>query len=220
MSTDRPSISELTTAMLTAAPSLDADEQRLVVGLYRALALGSPVSPGKLAKQLGVRKTLIEEALDRWPGVYRNEDGDIVGFWGIAVGGMPHHLEIDGQRSTAWCAIDPFLIAPLLDADQTEVRSKDPVTGETIALTITNDGVIDVSPSTAMVSMLAPDGAFDHDVVQTFCHYVWFFASPDSGEEWTSHNSGTFLLNIEEANAVARGSWPKLVQQAIGKRVA
>lgn len=32
-----------------------------------------------------------------------------------------------------------------------------------------------VIPETAVIS-LVPEGEFDHDVVASFCHFVWFFA--------------------------------------------
>ena len=95
---------------------------------------------------------------------------------------------------------------------------KDPVTGEEVTLTITQDGLQEVYPETAVISMLNPEGEFDHDVVLSFCHYVWFFATPESGRQWTAEHPGTFLLTVEEADAVARGSWPKLVQDTLEPR--
>lgn len=32
-----------------------------------------------------------------------------------------------------------------------------------------------------------------------FCHYVFFFASRESGERWTVRHEGTFLYSGEEA---------------------
>jgi len=215
MTTTKASLTRLSDALRSAAPTLDPDEQRLVVGLYRSLALGAPVGPAALAAELGVTRELIEEALDRWPGVYRSERGEVIGFWGLALTGMPHHMDIGDASVTAWCALDPFLITPLLTTGEIRVRSEDPVTGESITLTIGGEGVLDVSPPTAVVSMLEPDGSFDHQVVETFCHYVWFFASPESGEAWTRDHAGTFLLTIEEADTVARSAWPALVANAL-----
>lgn len=115
MSTTTRSLAGLAEALRSAAPTLDADEQRLVVGPYRSLARGAPVAPAQLAAELGVTLERIEEALDRWPGVYRNDTGEVIGFWGLALSGMPHHLEIGEAAVTAWCALDPFLIVPLLN---------------------------------------------------------------------------------------------------------
>jgi hypothetical protein len=52
-------------------------------------------------------------------------------------------------------------------------------------------------------------------VVQSFCHYVWFFASAESGRRWVEEHPGTFLLDVEEADLVARHSWPALVAEAL-----
>jgi len=217
MTTTKASLTRLADALRSAAPTLDPNEQVLVVGLYRSLARGAPVQTAALAAELGVTLDLIEEALDRWPGVYRSQEGEVIGFWGLALTGMPHHMVIGDAGVTAWCALDPFLITPLLDTGEIRVRSEDPVTGESITLTIGGEGVLDVSPPSAMVSMLEPDGSFDHQVVETFCHYVWFFASPKSGEAWIRDHPGTFLLTIKEADTVARSAWPALVGGALDR---
>jgi hypothetical protein len=88
------------------------------------------------------------------------------------------------------------------------VRSTNPLTGEAITLTITPNGIRDVSPPAVVISMLEPDRPFQADVVQRFCHCVPFFASPESGRQWTRDHPDTFLLTIEETNAVALDSWP------------
>ena len=125
---------------------------------------------------------------------------------------MRHEVHTGAATVTAWCALDPFLIAPLLNTTETIVRSTDPLTGEAITLTITPNGVRDVSPPTVVVSMLEPDGPFQADVVQRFCHCVPFFASPESGRQWTRDHPDTFLLTIEGTNAVALDSWPVQIQ--------
>lgn len=216
MATTQPNVTGIADALLGAAPTLDSDEQRLVVGLYRALATGEPVSPFALAERLGVPADLVNTSLDSWPGVYRNSDGEVIGFWGLALSGMPHDLTVGEATINAWCALDPLLIVPLLEMGEANVRSSDPVTGEEVTLTITRDGVTDVRPESAVVSILEPEGEFDHDVVARFCHYVWFFASSESGKQWISEHPGTFLITVEEANLVARGSWPKLIHRALG----
>jgi alkylmercury lyase len=127
---------------------------------------------------------------------------------------MPHRLAPDVGDITTWCALDPLLIAPLI-TDEARVESADPVSGEPIRLTVTADGVRDLSPGTARVSMLAPDGPFGHDVVESFCHYVHFFASPETGEHWVAEHPGTFLLTVDEAFQVATRSWPALFRDAL-----
>jgi len=66
-----------------------------------------------------------------------------------------------------------------------------------------------------MVSMLAPTGPFGHDVVQSFCHFVHFFASEITGRRWIGKHPGTFLLTVEEAFQVAQRAWPSLFREAM-----
>lgn len=72
-----------------------------------------------------------------------------------------------------------------------------------------------IMDAATVISMLTPDGPFEDDVRQSFCHYVHFFATRDSGQRWIGDHPGTFLLDIEQANAIARGSWPALVRAAL-----
>ena len=53
------------------------------------------------------------------------------------------------------------------------------------------------------MSFLLPDGPFDSGVVQSFCHYVHFFASRQAGEQWVAGHPGTFLLTLREASDLA-----------------
>jgi hypothetical protein len=52
--------------------------------------------------------------------------------------------------------------------------------------------------------MLSPTTDLDERVIMSFCHFVHFFPSPSSGEEWVVANPGTFLLSIPEAHELGR----------------
>jgi hypothetical protein len=214
MPASQRTLNELTDALLAAVPPLDPMRQHLVVGLYRALARGLPVAPAELADNLGMARELVQEALDAWPGVYRDNAGNVIGFWGLALSDMPHEMDTGAATVHTWCSLDPFLITPLLQGGA-RVRSTDPVTGATISLTITDDGIHDLMPPITVVSMLIPDRPFDADIVHSFCHYVHFFGSPHSGHEWAREHPGTFLLDIDQTNAVARATWPSMVRDAL-----
>jgi len=84
------------------------------------------------------------------------------------------------------------------------VESQDPVSGETLTLTVTPEGVKDLSHEDARVSFLAPDAPWDHSVVQGFCHYVLFFTSRETGEQRAAKHEATFLLSVAEAYEVGR----------------
>jgi alkylmercury lyase len=210
----KPTIETVAEALKAAVPTLDPAEQRLALRLYRMLLAGKPVNTKDLATSIGADVGLVEAALGRWPGVFRDRKGRIVGFWGLAIRGMPHRLTADEGAITTWCAFDPLIIAPLV-TEAARVESADPVSGEPIRLTVTPSGVRDLAPREAVVSMLAPDGPFGHDVVESFCHFVHFFASEDTAEPWVSDHPGTFLLTVDEAFDVATRSWPALFRDAL-----
>jgi len=97
-----------------AFPDLSATEQRIAVGLYRLLAEGEPASPDRLAQHLDLSKSLVREVLNSWPAVYFDDEKNVVGFWGLALGEMPHRLKVDGQQLYTWCAWDSLFIPELL----------------------------------------------------------------------------------------------------------
>ena len=143
----------------------------------------------------------------------------MVGFWGLAIPEMPHRFYAEGGKPIhAWCALDPFLIVPVIGLPA-HVESADPVTGERIRMTVTPRGVEDVSPASAAVSFLAPDKTrpFDHDVIQNFCNYVLNFASRESAERWASEREGIVVLPVKDAFQVGLRAWSKLRGDEAGK---
>lgn len=199
----RSSNEALVNALADAFLDLDADEQRLVAAIYTALLRGQPISVDELSAQTGWATHTLTELLSSWPGVYLDGADRLVGFMGVAIQPMAHQVELDGARSWAWCAFDPLFVLPLVGRTG-RVTSQCPVTGEYISLTVSPEGVADVSPPGAVVSFLLPDRKFDADVQASFCHFVLFFASPDAGQRWTALHPGTFLLPVTEAAAVGR----------------
>lgn len=193
----------LVEALAAAFIDLTADEQRLVVEIYRALLRGQPIPIAELVAQTGWAAERLTERLSSWPGVYRDDAGRLVGFMGVATDEMTHQVEVDGSHSWAWCAFDPLFILPLVGRTG-RVTSRCPVTGELISLSVAPDAIADLSPATAMVSFLLPDQEFDADVQATFCHFVLFFASPRAGEQWKADHPGTFLLPVTDAADVGR----------------
>lgn len=190
--------SELLSALLAAAPALDARERQLAVNVYRSLAKGHPVLESTLAHRTGLPVEYVGATLASWPGVFRDEQARVIGFWGLALPEMPHALEVNGVRLHAWCAWDTLFLPGILEATA-RVRSLDPQSQETVALVVAPDGITDCSHTEITVSFLVPNGTWDQDVMTTFCHYIHFFADPMHGKQWTSTRDGTFLLDLDEA---------------------
>jgi alkylmercury lyase len=204
MTTGQLNLDELAGALTGAAPDLDLAGQRLFLTTYRLLAEGHPVTAAELASATGLPEPAVADALRRWPGVFTDGHGRVTGFWGLAIGELTpaHRFETGGQVLYAWCAWDTLFLPGRLGQDA-QVTSSCPVTGEMIELTVAPGGVTGTSHPEAVVSFLLPDGPFDSGVVQSFCHYVHFFASRQAGEQWVAGHPGTFLLTLGEAADLA-----------------
>jgi alkylmercury lyase len=196
---DIEQVERLTERLIAAVPKLDPEGQRIGLALIRTLAAGAPVSDREVAVATGATEAGVRDALARWPGVFRDEDGRVVGFMGLSVGEFgEHRIEVDGRRLTAWCAWDTLFVPGLLGRPA-RVSSRCPVTGEAITLTVSADGPAGVSPAGTLLSFLAPKRPFDPDVVRSFCHFVHFFASEQAARQWIAEHPGMFTVSVDDS---------------------
>ncbi len=200
-----PTVDQISRALINGLPALSADEQHLARVVFRLLAAGRPAPLDAIAADARWAIGDVAASLDASPAVFRNDDGAVVGFWGLTAEPVTgHRMDTDGIGTAwTWCSYDTLFIAHLLGVTA-RVTSRCPVTGDQVRLTVSPDGVRDLDPADAVVSLLEPDALFDEDVRQTFCRYVLFFASPDAAEIWTENNPGTFWLPVADAFDVAR----------------
>ena len=207
-----PIVQELTDAIAANVVDVGEQERRIAVSLYELLAQGDPVTSAALAARSSVLEAAVVATLEGWPGVFRDDERHVVGFWGLAIPEMAHRFHAEGGKPIhAWCALDPFLIVPVINRPA-RVESTDPVTGEPISMTVTPEGVRDVSPASAVVTFLVPDSTkpFDQDVILNFCNYVLNFASLESAERWASERDGIVVLPVHDAFEVGLRAWSKL----------
>jgi alkylmercury lyase len=202
-------IEELVGAINSANPFLEEDERLLARTIYGLLSAGSPVSLEDIARVTEADADWVRRTLDGWTGVFRDDGGDVIGFWGLALPEMTHRFEIDGRTLYTWCAWDPLFIAPLLSVTA-RVTSECPVTGATVTLVVGPDGVRDIDPPGAVLSFLRPTPEMKANVIESFCHYVSLFSSTDAAEVWIGKNPGTFLLSIEDGFELGRRTLGRL----------
>jgi alkylmercury lyase len=187
-----------------AVPSLDPTEQQIGITLLRLLANGEPVDAARLADAVELPADRVDEMLDQWWGVYRDEQRRVVGWGGLTPLEMgDHRIHLEGRTLSAWCALDTLFLPELLD-QSARVTSRDPATGDEISLTVTRNGPADVSPDSTVVSLLAPAEGFKTDVIKSFCHYVHFFTTPETAATWTVEHPGTFTVSIQDAYELGR----------------
>ena len=196
---ETPDIKDLAALLAAAMPRLDEREQHLALTLIRQLALGDPVSVEQLARAADTPRAEVAVALDRLPMESRDEQQRVIAFMGLSVVETgEHRIHLDGRTLSAWCAWDTLFLPELIGATA-QVSSRCPTTGSQISLSVTPDGPIDLQPAEAVVSFLVPDGEFDATVIQSFCHFVHFFASPTAAATWTAEHPDTFTLSVRDA---------------------
>jgi len=197
---------ELGQAVRESFPVLDEDAQRVSLALYRELARGRPVNLDSLARSPGLPtaervRTLVEE----WPAVYRDELGQVIGYWGLALGGTGHGVDVDGVKLTTWCAWDTLFLPQIL-ATEVLVDSPCPVTAERIRLRVGPGGILETSPPRPVLSFLDPTDKIGDGVISAFCHHIHFFADRQAGERWTADRPEAILLELEQGWALAEAS--------------
>ena len=196
---DAEQVERLANRLIAAVPKLDPEAQRIGLALIRTLARGAPVSDHEVAVAASATELRVRDALARWPGVFRDDDGRVVGFMGLSVVEFgEHRIEVDGRHLTAWCAWDTLFLPELLGRPA-RVSSRCPVTGAPITLTVGADGPDRVSPVGTVLSVLARERPFDVDVVRSFCHFVHVFATEQAARAWIAEHPGTFTVSVDDS---------------------
>jgi len=164
-------------------PALDEAGREISLDIYRRLARGAPV-------------VLCEAAAARvrkWPGVYYDSRGRIVGYWGLSLAPMRHRLRIGARELFAWCAWDTLFLPAVLGT-RIEVES------ERVHLVVSPEKVEAADPPGLLVSFVVPSGeGVRADIITSFCHHVHFYTS-----ETAEKPPGAFLLSLAEAFEVGR----------------
>jgi alkylmercury lyase len=194
--------------LAAATPTLDAEQQRIAQQIYKLIATtGRAVTVGQIADSADASPHRVEESLRSWPLVLWDDDDRVVGFWGIHAERLEptHSMVVDGTRVYAWCAWDTLFITEILGRP-TQVRSTDPHTGDKVELAIAPDGVTNLEPKGAVVSLLLPEDGLTDDAIQRFCHKVHFFTSPESAQAWINGRPGLFIVNVDEAFELGRAT--------------
>jgi len=203
-------VNQLTSNLLARLPVVTGEEQRLGVEIYRQLAEGRPVAPSRLAQALRVATGDVTELLKR-PNVkwltHADQQGQIIGFGGLAVQEMTHRFIVDGRTLYTWCAWDSLFIPGILGR-KADVESPAPESGARIRLTVAPTGVQHIEPQSAVMSFLLPSAeTFQADALKamaSFCHFIFFFPNPESAATWTASRPDTSVMSISDAFELGR----------------
>ena len=213
---DVATVDQLVDAISEAMPPLNTKQLELVLSTYRAMLAGTPADVTAIAAGAHWPTDEAASQLREWPGVYFDDQGSVIGFWGLTVAPISTHLVTTKAGSSwAWCALDPLFILPLVQESGT-VATRSGITGKPVELQVNRDGVkpIAAQGDEVYVSFVTPTGPFTSDVRLTFCDYVHYFDSRQSADRWTSQHPGTIALPLNEAAAIGRHQAERLRQDA------
>jgi len=172
---------------------------RLEILMYRALAEGKPVTAAHLANIAGVPVELTEAIFDQGKelGGEWDEDGRLLGNV-LTLIPTTHHFRVNGNDLYTWCSMDAVLLPGLL-GQPAEVESVDPLTGQSIHLTIPPDGVPSYRPAETVLTIVLSEG--DRSGPQSpLCRQMHFFASRESATTWLKDHPNATVMSVEEVH--------------------
>ncbi len=208
--TQNAPILSLASEVLTRLPTMNEQEKRVGLEIYRQLALGQPVQRAALAKALGLPLAAVGEMLGHTnlkSLTYTDAEGQILGFGGLAIREMPHRFTVAGRTLYTWCAWDSLFI-PVILGVEAEVDSPAPGDTARVRLNVAPDRVRHVQPETAVMSFLLPSAQiFQGDALKaiaSFCHYIFFFPDRQSADRWTTDHPETLVISVSDAFELGR----------------
>ncbi len=207
---DSVSLDQMLEAVIQAFPTLDPEEQRVGILLYRLLAGGHPVAPSALTQVkewsgMPAHQFLRQSKLNSL--VEWDHDETVIGFGGLTTRPSRHSLLVGDKRLSTWCAWDAMFIPELL-AVTAVIESVCPQTGNPVRLRVGPDGIERMDDRTPVLSFTAPnpgDQVTSPDqAILSFCSYVNLFESRQAGTTWISTRPGKFLLSVADGFTLAK----------------
>lgn len=95
-----------------------------------------------------------------------------------------------------------------------EVSSKCPITGTKVRLVVQPDGIADLQPAGAVVSIVLPDEPSCNCTRESFCAHSYYFASQEVAQSWQTAKPAALLLPVADAALVAREIAAERVRRA------
>jgi alkylmercury lyase len=177
---------------------------RLLVRVMRELAQGRPVPRERVDEIVAEMGIARDEAYRLLEGVAeRDTDENIFGIMGLSLNDTPHRFYVNGAQMSAWCAEDTLFLPAVLGRSAT-VESVSPVSGKRVRLTVSPQGVEEVDPTGAVVSVVIvdpdnPDMGSVEAIWGAYCHHTFFFASRQEAERWAAGRDDIEILSVGEA---------------------
>ena len=186
-------------------PDFGADNSRLLLRVWKALAKGRPLSKervDKIVEDLGVHPETAHRFLRRMSE--RDSDDNIIGIMGLSLNDRwDNKFSVNGKTLNTWSAWDSMFLPALLQQTAT-IESRSPVTLDNLKIIVGPQGVVRAEPAGMAVTMVAFDPQ-DHDtgdlsaIWGDLCRRVHFFANRSEAARWAKGEDDVVILTAEEA---------------------
>jgi alkylmercury lyase len=183
------------------ADGLRGDHDAFCCEVVRLLAMGHPVTRERLATVLQMTVEQVAEVLASLADLEVDQSGNVVG-WGLTFIPTPHRFRVDGHTFYTWCALDALTYPALLRLTA-GVESSCPVSGSPVTLSVTPTGVHDLTPPSAVVSVVIPEqGSICDGDRGSFCNQSLFFRSRRDALVWQASSPRARLLSVADASQI------------------
>ncbi len=201
-------------------PKFSPEISRLLTSVMKTLAKGKPVTGAEVDEIIAELDMDHDKAEQFLRSVCeRDADDNIIGIVGLSLNeSWAHRFQVKDASMRTWCAWDTLFI-PLLIDETAAIESESPISDETVRVTVSPEGVKEVIPATAVVSVvvLDPDnGQADsvEEIWSQFCHQVYFFTSREEAEKWAADRHHIEVLTVKEAFELGRHAWSSVLEAA------
>ena len=193
------------------------EHSRLLIQVWRALAIGQPVTGNQIdgfVSGLSIEPEDADQFLRQM--TERDADDSIVGIMGLSMNDHPHRFTVGGVEMAAWCAADTLFLPAMLGQTAT-VESESPLSKETVRVTVSPEGVQASEPADAVITIVVPeetDMSSVASISMTFCHHIFFFASRNEAEQWANGRDDIEILSLEEGYELTQQLWSNVLPYA------
>lgn len=113
---------------------------------------------------------------------------------GLSLRPTPHRFTFDGRTVYGWCATDTPAF-PVILGRAGVIESTCPATGRPIRVGVTREGVTNVDPSGAVVSLVRPDQTGN---IRDACNLGRFYASREAAAGWLAAHPEGWVQSVDD----------------------
>lgn len=134
----------------------------------------------------------------------RNQQGRVIELFGIVKTTTIHRIEFNQTTLFSCCALVAHMVPMLTDARTARIVSTDPISKESVSVTIRDHTLASFMPGDAKGTFVSSELSDVMDGVgDAFCNHVKHFASTETAKEFIAQNPKRFILNMDEFHDIA-----------------